>query len=207
MLNPELLAGYRRFRDHGFAAQRARWATLAEGQSPPTMVIGCADSRVDPAAIFDAAPGELFVIRNVANLVPPYEQGGGLHGVSAAIEFAVLGLKVANILVLGHAACGGIAAALNGHDLAPTHTSFITAWMGIASPARDEVERAATADPTLDRQRALEYAAIRLSVANLRQFPFVRERETAGTLALYGAHFGIADGELGVLEGEAFVAA
>lgn len=203
MLDPELLAGYRRFRDHGFKAQRARWAELAQGQAPRTMVIGCADSRVDPAQVFDCAPGELFVIRNVANLVPPYDQGGGLHGVSAAIEFAVLGLKVANIVVLGHAACGGINAALNGHDLAPAATSFITAWMGIVTPARDAVVRAAPADP----QRALEYAAIRLSLANLREFPFVRDREAAGALALHGAHFGIADGELGILHDEVFVAA
>lgn len=203
MLPPTLLAGYRRFRNHGFEAQRARWATLAEGQAPPTMVIGCADSRVDPAAIFDCAPGELFVIRNVANLVPPYETGGGLHGVSAAIEFAVLGLKVSNIVVLGHAACGGITAALHGHDLLPREASFITAWMGMIEPARAEVAAAAPQDP----QRALEYAAIGLSLQHLAEFPFVAEAVTAGRLTLNGAHFGIAEGELRVLGPDGFMPA
>lgn len=203
MLPRPLIEGYLRFRAVGFEAQRARWAALADGQSPATMVIGCADSRVDPAQIFDCAPGHLFVIRNLANLVPPFTASGGLHGVSAAIEFAVLGLKVSNIVVLGHAACGGINAALNGHSLVPAKSSFITAWMGIVAQARDAV----LADPAAatDRQRALEYAAISLSIANLRGFPFVAAAEAGGTLTLHGAHFGIAEGALRVLSGDRWI--
>lgn len=199
-----LLEGYQRFRHGPYRAQRARWDALALGQSPPVMVIGCADSRVDPGAIFDAAPGELFVIRNVAGLVPPYERGGGQHGVSSAVEFAVLGLNVRHIVVLGHAACGGIRAALDGHTLLPEGESFLTRWMSILAPARDAVERAAALAPGLDRAAALELAAIRVSLGNLRGFPFVGTRVDMGELTLHGAHFGISDGVLRVLRGEAF---
>lgn len=188
--------GYLRFRAGDWQDQRSRWSDLATGQSPATMVIGCADSRVDPATIFDCAPGQLFVIRNVANLVPPFERGGGRHGVSAAIEFAVLGLKVRNILVLGHGACGGVSAALHGHDLTPPEDSFLTGWIELLDPARERVRAASPAD----EQLALELEGIRQSLANLRSFPFVADALEAGTLALAGAHFGIADGALRVLD-------
>ncbi len=207
MLSPALIAGYRRFRDGAYSEQRANYDALAQGQSPATMVVSCADSRVDPDTVFDAAPGELFVVRNVANLVPPYETDGGYHGVSSAIEFAVLGLKVSTILVMGHGACGGISAALHGHDLVPAHASFITQWMQIVRPARDAVAAQAAADPALDAQRALELAAIRVSLGNLRGFPFVAEAERAGRLTLAGAHYSIASGTLEVLEGTEFAAA
>ena len=199
-----LIAGYLRFLKGAWVDSRARFATLAEGQRPHAMIIGCCDSRVDPAAIFDCAPGELFIARNVAALVPPYERGGGQHGVSAAVEFAVLGLEVERILVLGHGRCGGVAAALDGHTLAPPGDSLLTRWVGLLDGARQHVLAAAAADPGLDMHRALELEAIRTSIANLRSFPFVAEREAAGRLRLAGAHFGIADGRLLVLDGEGF---
>lgn len=198
----ELIAGYRRFRSHAYPTDRARWSALADGQSPGAMLIGCSDSRVEPARIFDTAPGQLFVVRNVANLVPPFERGGGLHGVSAAIEFAVLHLQVRYIVVLGHARCGGVARALAGRADPARPPGFLDDWVALLEPARDAVLRAPAGDP----QRALEYAAVMLGLANLRTFPWVAEREAAGRLALHGAHFGIGEGELRVLgaDGETF---
>lgn len=191
-----LLEGYRRFRSRDYATQKQRWAALAGGQEPPIMVIGCCDSRVDPATIFDTDPGQVFILRNVANLVPPFETGGGRHGASAAIEFAVVDLEVRHIVVLGHGACGGIAAALKGDDCGVPGHSFIDDWVAIVRDARDRVVAAAPADA----QRALELEGIKVSLANLRSFPFLREREEAGSLKLHGAFFAIADGELHVLD-------
>ncbi len=193
-----LVEGYRRFRAQDYFTQRQRWSMLAEGQEPPVMVIGCCDSRVDPGIIFDTHPGQVFVLRNVANIVPPFEVGGGLHGASAAIEFAVVDLKVRHVVVLGHGACGGIAASLQGGDQGlPGHT-FIDSWMEVIREARDRVVAAAPDDP----QRMLELEAIKVSLRNLRTFPFVRDREQAGTLKLHGAFFAIADGQLHLLDEE-----
>ncbi len=194
----QLLEGYRRFRADSYRSQRQRWESLAEGQSPPIMVIGCCDSRVDPGLIFDTGPGQAFVLRNVANLVPPFEVGGGLHGASAAIEFAVVDLKVRHIVILGHGACGGIAASLQGEDCGVPGHSFIDDWVAVLREARDRVLASGSEDP----QRALELEGIRVSLQNLRTFPFVREREEAGTLKLHGAFFAIADGELHLLDEE-----
>ncbi len=191
-----LVDGYRRFRKHEYVQQKARFDQLAnEGQAPPIMIISCCDSRVDPATIFDTVPGQVFALRNVANLVPPYETGGGLHGVSAAIEFGVLGLGVKHIVILGHAQCGGIKAALGGGDLGVPGRSFVDDWVDIIRDARDEVVACSHADP----QRVLELEAIRVSLKNLRSFPFIAELEQAGELKLHGAFFGIADGDLHVL--------
>lgn len=191
-----LLDGYRRFRTGGWIEQRARWAELAQGQSPRLMVIACSDSRVEPGRIFDTDPGELFVVRNVANLVPPCEADGGRHGVSAALEFAVCELAVRHIVVLGHASCGGVAAALSGRDLGSARHGFIDDWVAILDDARTRV--LATNDT--DRQRALELEAVRVSLANLRSFPFVAEREAAGALKLHGAYFALDDGVLHILD-------
>ncbi|HVF83360.1 MAG TPA: carbonic anhydrase [Sphingomicrobium sp.] len=187
-----LLRGYGRFRSDRYESERRRWASLAEGQSPPVMIIGCCDSRVDPATIFDTEPGQAFILRNVANLVPPYEQGGGLHGVSAALEFAVTKLEVRHIVVVGHGACGGVAAALGGHG--DPDRSFIDGWIALLDTA---VERVRDAE---NPQRALELEGVRTSLANLRTFPFVTERETAGDLQLHGCYFAIADGRLWELD-------
>jgi len=190
----DLVDGYRRFRTADWRRQRERWTELAEGQSPKVMVIACSDSRVDPAQIFDTLPGEVFVVRNVANLVPPFETGGGYHGVSAALEFAVTQLEVGEVVVLGHEKCGGCNAALTGgfRDAEPGAGGFVAAWVGMLDAARDKV----VAEHGPDATRAMEHEAVRTSLANLRTFPFVTEREAAGTLTLHGAYFGIDSGEL-----------
>src|SRR3954447_8302238 len=128
----QLIEGYRRFREHDWAAERDRWSELAEGQNPQAMILSCADSRVDPAQIFDARPGEIFVVRNIAAPAPPYETTSGYHGVSAALEFAVTQLEVAEIVVMGHGLCGGCAAALTGKfdDSEPGEGHFIADWVG-----------------------------------------------------------------------------
>ena len=197
----QLIAGYRRFREKGWARERERWAELAEGQSPKVMILACADSRSDPAEIFDARPGEMFVARNIAALAPPYETSSGYHGVSAALEFAVTQLEVEEILVMGHGMCGGCAAALTGRfdDVPPGEGHFIGDWVGMLKAARDGV-RARHSD--LDRAAYLEmeHEAVKVSLANLRTFPWIAEREADGRLTLHGGHFSIAEGLLYVLD-------
>ena len=191
-----LIAGYRAFRAGRWPQERARYAELAQqGQSPDYLVISCSDSRADPATIFSAAPGELFVVRNVAGIVPPFEPDAGYHGTSAAIAFAVIRLGVKHALVLGHAQCGGIAAAIDGNltDGVP----FLGNWIALLAPA---LARSATLASAADRHTALERDAVRLSLGNLKTFPFVAERLAQGRLALHGARFGIADGRLEMLD-------
>jgi carbonic anhydrase len=193
----KLLEGYGRFRAHQYHSERKRWAELAGGQEPPVMIVACCDSRVDPATIFDTQPGQAFVLRNVANLVPPFEAGGGFHGASAALEFGVEHLGVRHIVVMGHGACGGIKAALEHEDLGHPGASFIDKWISILAPAR---ERVMAEDDAGNRQHALELEGIRLSLANLRTFPFIAQKEAAGELKLHGCHFAIAEGQLFVLD-------
>lgn len=192
-----LVSGYKAFLDDRYPREAMRYRMLTDkGQSPQTMVIACCDSRVDPATIFNARPGDLFIVRNVANLVPPYEPLGDYHGTSAALEFAVTSLEVKDIVVMGHARCGGIRACLDGHFERPDADSFITKWISLLKPARGKVLGAAE---TCDRgalQQALEHESVRLSLENLRTFPFLREREQAGQLGLHGAYFDIASGDL-----------
>ena len=192
-----LLSGYRRFREGHWAEAKAEYEALAaDGQRPHTLVVACSDSRADPALIFDTAPGQLFVVRNVANLVPPYEPDGHLHGVSAALEFGVKVLGVSRIVVMGHAHCGGVNAMLNG---APDNCrDFVAPWVEQGAPA---VRRVAEAVEPDDVEQAAEEAVVRLSLDNLRTFPWIAEREAAGELALTGLHFGIADGVLRALTG------
>jgi carbonic anhydrase len=198
----DLLSGYHRFQRNGWATQRGRWAELAEGQSPDIMVIACSDSRVDPSTIFDASPGQMFVVRNVANLVPPFELSGGRHGVSAALEFAVTQLEVSEILVMGHGRCGGCAAALsqNFKDAKPGEGGFISRWIEMLDDAREKVVHRHGAEPTPAAIRAIEHEAVKVSLANLRTFPCIQEREAAGTIRLHGAWFAIDEGELFVLD-------
>lgn len=197
----ELIEGYRRFREGDWARERERWAELAEGQSPKVMILACADSRSDPAQIFDARPGEMFVARNIAALAPPYETSSGFHGVSAALEFAVTQLKVAEILVMGHGMCGGCAAALTGQfdDTPPGEGHFIGDWVGMLRSTREAVR---DRHDRLDRAAFLdmEQEAVKLSLANLRTFPWIAERERAAELTLHGAHFSIAEGRLYLLD-------
>ncbi|HEY0314832.1 MAG TPA: carbonic anhydrase [Sphingomonas sp.] len=195
-----LLDGYRRFRDTGWATQRARWTELADGQSPNTLVIACSDSRVDPAQIFDVSPGEIFVVRNVSNLVPPFERDTSRHGVSAAVEFAVTQIPVTEIIVLGHEYCGGCKAAMTRAfaGAAPGEGGFIAHWVDMLDDARDAVvARLGQGD---EAERALEHEAVKVSLANLRSFPFVDAAEKAGRLTLRGAWFAIRDGELRLLD-------
>ena len=186
-----LLTGYRRFRENRWPQEHAEYEALAQGQKPHTLVVACSDSRADPALIFDAAPGELFVVRNVANLVPPYQPDGQLHGVSAALEFGVRALNVSRIVVMGHAYCGGVHAMLNG---APdTCGDFVAPWVAQATPVVRLICESFPAEPA---ERLAEETVVRLSLENLRTFPWIAEREKAGDLTLVGLHFGIADGVL-----------
>lgn len=197
----QLVDGYRQFRTNQWARERERWSELAEGQSPQVMILSCADSRVDPAQIFSARPGEIFVTRNIAALAPPYETTRGYHGVSAALEFAVTQLEVAEILVMGHGLCGGCSAALTGQfdGTEPGEGHFIADWVGMLSNARDTV-RARHPQLDADAFRDMEQEAVKVSLANLRTFPWIREREQEGKLKLHGAHFSIAEGRLYVLD-------
>jgi carbonic anhydrase len=197
-----LITGYRRFRDREWQDERDRWAELAEGQSPKVMVIACSDSRVDPTQIFDTSPGEMFVVRNVANLVPPFETSPGYHGVSAALEFAVTQLEIPEIVVLGHQACGGCSAALSKRfEHAPKGAGgFISDWIQLLDEARERV--VAEHGEGEAAVRALELEAVKVSIVNLRSFPCIPQREAAGTLRIHGAYFAIADGMLHVLNAE-----
>jgi carbonic anhydrase len=196
----QLIEGYRRFRETGWKRERERGSDLAEGQSPKVMVIACSDSRVEPAIIFDAKPGEMFVVRNVANLSPPFETEPGHHGVSAALEFAVTQLQVEEIVVMGHGSCGGCAAALTGQFDEAAHGSghFIAEWVELLRDARDKVRERHSANDAaaiLD----MEWATVKVSLANLRTFPWIAERESDGRLTLHGCHFAIAEGRLYIL--------
>ncbi len=196
----QLIEGYERFRTNSWGKERERWAELAEGQSPRVMILACADSRSDPAQIFDARPGEMFVVRNIGALAPPYETSTGFHGVSSALEFAVTQLNVEEILVMGHGMCGGCAAALTGKfdDVAPGEGHFIGDWVRMLEGARDKVR---SRHHDLDRAAFLdmEREAVKVSLSNLRSFPWIIEREKNGRLKLHGAHFSIAEGRLYLL--------
>jgi carbonic anhydrase len=192
-----LIDGYRAFRDGQLRREQDRYRELAEsGQSPETMVIGCCDSRVSPEVIFDARPGELFVVRNVANIVPPYAPDGQAHGVSAALEFGVAALKVKHIVVLGHAHCGGVKAfAEKAAPLSPG--DFIGRWMNLMAPAADKVGgQEGIAWP--DYLARLEQANVANSLDNLKTFPRLRALIERGEVAIHGAYFGVAKGELSV---------
>ncbi|MBB4570377.1 carbonic anhydrase [Rhizobium leucaenae] len=197
-----LLNGYRNFMSGRYVDERERYRSLAEeGQKPSTLVIACSDSRSAPETIFDAGPGELFVIRNVANLVPPHEPDGHFHSTSAALEFAVQSLKVTDIVVMGHGRCGGIRAALdpNAEPLSPGN--FIGRWMSLVKPAAEQIQSNDVMTPA-ERQTALERISIRNSLDNLRSFPDIKVREKEGKLHLHGAWFDISTGELWVMDPE-----
>lgn len=197
-----LLDGYRRFRAGSYQAYKERYDLLAhEGQSPKLMVIACSDSRVDPAQIFDVDPGQIFVVRNVAALIPPFETSPGHHGVSAALEYAVQVLQVRKIVVMGHGMCGGCRAALTRelHGTEPGRGGFIADWIAMLDDIRDPI----VAEHGIEgrtAERAMEHGGVRVSLANLRTFPCIREKERQGTLQLVGAFFAISDGVLHLLD-------
>lgn len=187
----DMITGYRRFRAGVYAEQAELYQKLGHGQDPDIMLIGCADSRAEPSDIFNAAPGQMFVVRNVANLVPPYQPNGGLHGVSAALEFAVNILKVKIIVVMGHGGCGGVTASLTKND-SPLIGEFVAPWVKLLDEARERVLATQPVNP----QFALELEGIETSIENLMSFPFVREKVEAGRLEIHGAWFAIKHGEL-----------
>lgn len=191
-----LINGYRAFKANRWPEEHAHYAALSkEGQSPDTLVIACSDSRVDPATIFAANPGELFVVRNVAGIVPPCEADSGHRGTSAALAFAVVQLEVSQVVVLGHAQCGGVAAALDGR--LASGIPFLSNWIELLEPA---LEHSAHLTDSQARHEAMERDCVRLSLDNLMTFAFVRERVGSGALSLHGARFAIADAKLEVLD-------
>jgi carbonic anhydrase len=196
-----LISGYRTFRSQRLPTEQSRYRELSErGQSPQFMVIGCCDSRVSPEVIFDVGPGELFVVRNIANLVPVYQPDANAHGVSAALEYAVSVLRVPHIVVLGHAQCGGIRAFID--KIEPlTPGDFIGRWMAMFIKPGEIVEQR-DHESMADFTTRIEKAAVFRSLENLMTFPFVRERVERGEMQLHGAYFGVAEGSLFVLDKE-----
>jgi carbonic anhydrase len=195
-----LIEGYRRFRAEVWPDERARYERLAEaGQRPEVLVIACSDSRVDPATVFGAVPGQIFMVRSVAGLVPPYGPDMGYHGTSAALEYGVRVLKIPRVVVLGHAQCGGVRAMLEG---APGATDFVEQWMAIAQPALRHVEETAHGKDVMTQ---CETEVLRLSLANLLTFPWIAEEVKAGRLQVEGFHFGIQSGVLAKLEGDGLI--
>ncbi|MBB5020471.1 carbonic anhydrase [Chitinivorax tropicus] len=192
----KFLQGFHRFKQKYFADDKALYERLTqEGQKPSTLVIGCCDARVDPALITDCAPGDMFVIRNVANLVPPREVGPTNQGVSAALEFGVSVLNVERIIVLGHAHCGGIASLMKD-DMGTASAGYLARWIGIAEPARQRVWEEFADKPIEEQIRACEMASILVSLNNLLTFPWIRERVEQGQLNLHGWYFDIEQGDL-----------
>jgi carbonic anhydrase len=199
----QLVDRYRRFKYRHFATHQDHYERLSlEGQHPEFMVVSCSDSRVDPETIFSAIAGELFVVRNVANLVPPFETGGKYHGVSAALEFAALNLKVKHIVVLGHSGCGGVHTCLEQSAARQTEAQFISNWMSLLSGAKEAVIAAHAGKPQSVLRAALEREGVKASIANLRTFPCIQALEAKNRIALHGAHFEIASGRLTVLDQE-----
>ncbi len=196
-----LIEGYAAFARGRLKDEQDRYRQLAEaGQSPQIMVVGCCDSRVSPEVIFDARPGELFVVRNVANIIPPYSPDGQAHGVSAALEFGIAALKIKHIVVLGHAHCGGVKAfAEDAEPLSPG--DFIGKWMQLMAPAADKVGPRGTLSAA-DYLIRLEHANIANSLANLMTFPRLAKLIERGDVTVHGAYFGVASGELYVLDRE-----
>ena len=197
-----LIEGYRRFRAGQYREQHDRYDRLArDGQSPKLLVIACSDSRVDPAQIFDVDPGQIFVVRNVAALVPPFETSPGLHGVSAALEFAIQVLGVRQVIVLGHGMCGGCRVALTQelYGTEPGEGGFIADWIAMLDEAREPIA-ASLGTTGRAAERAMEEAGVKVSLANLRTFPCIRRKEREGTLKLRGAFFAISDGVLHLLD-------
>lgn len=189
----DLRSGHARYRDERLPDYQPLFKKLADrGQNPKALAIACSDSRVDPTLMFDQEPGDLFIVRNVANVVPPYEPGLGYHGTSAALEFAIKGLEVSDIIVMGHAQCGGIKELMRMADGKEPIGEFIGPWMSIAEPAVQLAQE--DNDGSMDRAVRTEQAVVRLSLQNLATFPWIAERIVNGSLALHGFYFDISNG-------------
>lgn len=190
----DFVTGFERFQQRYFGGDQSVFARLRQGQAPRAMVISCGDSRADPGMLMGVGPGEIFVVRNVANLVPPYDHDAQMPGVRADIEFAVKSLQVERIIVLGHSGCGGIGALMDGDGAG--RYEFIGAWVSIAAEARERVLRELAGESRAVQQRACEQGAIALSLENLRSFPWIHERVEAGEMTLHGWYFDLEHGEL-----------
>lgn len=197
-----LLDGYANFMSERYVREEERYKELAaSGQNPSTMVIACCDSRAAPETIFDTGPGELFVLRNIANLVPRYEPDANLHGTSAAIEFAIKHLEIKDLVIMGHGRCGGIHAALNPKGSVMAQSDFIGNWMSLLAPVSEQVSKNTWMTES-ERRTALERISIRHSIGNLRTFPYIKALEDEGNLTLHGAWFDISTGELWVMDAD-----
>jgi carbonic anhydrase len=190
----KLIGGFKRFQQQYFGDDRRLYASMKQGQPAKTLMVACCDSRVDPAILTDCDPGDLFIVRNVANLVPPCENAGGYHGTSAALEFAVNSLQVENIIVMGHANCSGIKALW--HDDGTTASQFIHPWVSIAQAAKDKVKATHLGQTIPEQLTACEQAAILVSLENLLSFSCIKERVEQGILTLHGWYFDVLMGEL-----------
>lgn len=197
-----LVSGYKEFSDKERQGGEYNHSDLAQGQSPKTMVISCSDSRVIPSHIFNEKPGDLFAVRNVANLVPPFEDDGNYHGTSAALEFAVLGLNVKRIVIMGHSQCGGIKACDHNYVNESSTSFFIDKWLSILKPVAEKVLKDNPDMKDEERQKVLETEAIKQSIENLKTFPFIQESIAKKELTLHGAYFEIEDGQLSLLDKE-----
>ncbi|VAW98701.1 Carbonic anhydrase, beta class [hydrothermal vent metagenome] len=194
-MQEKLVNGYSRFRNGYYKKNRKRLEQLAEQQTPSVAMVSCCDSRVEPSILFDVEPGDIFVIRNVANLVPPFETNGTYHGTSAALEFAVTGLSVKQIVVLGHANCGGIRALMEKEETIKPK-GFVDGWMQIAAPAREEVLARTELDTLQKKTDVCEKSAIGYSLQNLMTYPWIRSRVESGKLDLVGCYYDLRSGEL-----------
>jgi carbonic anhydrase len=197
-----LVSGYKEFSRKERENGAYRYGELAAGQSPKIMVISCSDSRVIPSHIFNVEPGDMFVVRNVANLVPPFEEDESYHGTSAALEFAVGGLNVERIVVMGHSQCGGIEACVHKHHKTGAPNFFIDKWLSILAPVTKGVVEQNEGAERSDLLRALEFEAIKASVENLKTFPFIQKAMGDKTLSIHGAYFDVKDGQLYLLDKE-----
>ncbi len=199
----KLVKGYKSFIKDNFQNNQGRYRSLAEnGQAPRIMMIGCCDSRVNPDLIFNTRPGDLFVVRNVANLVPPFEPDGGHHGTSAAIEFAVTVLNVEHIVVMGHSLCGGVRACCEHAHGNTVKGLFIPQWTSILSSCTETVKKRSPHHSIEDFSRDVEMEGVKFSLSNLRQFPFIQERIESNTLHIHGAYFEIKEAQLYALDYE-----
>ncbi len=191
----KFISGFKRFQENWLGSDKTLFESLRKGQSPKAILIGCSDSRVDPAILSDCAPGDLFVVRNVANLVPPCEPDSGRHGVSAALEYAVCHLQVEHVIVMGHSQCGGIKGLMDGICECQEH-SFISSWVGIAQKAKERVLREFSDKPAEMQVHACERASILLSLENLMTFPWIKDRVEDEKLFLHGWYFDLQAGTL-----------
>lgn len=198
-----LIDGHQRFKDTTLEETKDKYERLADqGQKPGVLIVGCSDSRVDPITIFHAEPGDLFVVRNVANIVPPYETQGSHHGVSSALEFGILHLGIEHVLVLGHAGCGGIKAVMDPETENRDDLLFVSKWVRIMSETRDSVLSDMPEATEEEKLEALELRAINTSLSNLMTFPFVKEKVGAGQLSLHGGYFDVRSASLFVSDPE-----